>query len=213
MAYDLQEQEQLATFKAWWERYGNFILTVTTLVLLAVAGWNGWRWYERREAAAASTVYEQVLKALAANDGAKAKELTGSLIQNHGRTVFAAMAALHAAKVNHDAKDLPAARSQLQWVIDKSGHEEFVLVARVRLAGVLLDEKNYDEALKLLAGDVPAAHQTAFADRRGDVLFAQGKPAEARSAWQLALDKADAQHPLRQLIQLKLDALPAPAVS
>ncbi len=52
-----------------------------------------------------------------------------------------------------------------------------------------------------------AAHQTAFADRRGDVLLAQGKPAEARSAWQQALDKADPQHPLRQLIQLKLDSV------
>jgi predicted negative regulator of RcsB-dependent stress response len=213
MAYDLQEQEQLATFKAWWEKYGNFILTVITLVLLAVAAWNGWRWYERREAAAASAVYEQVLKALAENNGAKVKELTGTLIQNHGRTVFASMAALHAAKVNHEGQDLPAARSQLQWVIDKSGHEEFALVARVRLAGVLLDEKNYDEALKVLASEVPAAHQTAFADRRGDILLAQGKPSEARAAWQLALDKAEPQHPLRQLIQLKLDAVPAPALS
>ena len=213
MAYDLQEQEQLATFKAWWDKYGNFILAVVTLALLAVAAWNGWRWYERREAAAASVVYEQVMKALAENNGARVKELTGTLIQNHGRTVFAAMAALHAAKVNHEANDLPAARSQLQWVIDKSGHEEFTLLARVRLAGVLLDEKNHDEALKVLAGEVPPAHQTAFADRRGDVLLAQGKPAEARSAWQQALDKADPQHPLRQLIQLKLDSVPVPAVS
>jgi predicted negative regulator of RcsB-dependent stress response len=86
-------------------------------------------------------------------------------------------------------------------------------VARVRLAGVLLDEKNYDEALKVLAGDVPAVHQTAFADRRGDVLYAQGKTSEARAAWQQALDKAEPQHPLRQLIQLKIDAVPAPAVS
>ena len=213
MAYDLQEQEQLATFKAWWDKYGNFILTVVTLALLAVAAWNGWRWYERREAAAASVVYEQVMKALVENNGTRVKELTGTLIQNHGRTVFAAMAALHAAKVNHEANDLPAARSQLQWVIDKSGHEEFTLLARVRLAGVLLDEKNFDEALKVLAGEVPPAHQTAFADRRGDVLLAQGKPAEARSAWQQALDKADPQHPLRQLIQLKLDSVPVPAVS
>lgn len=213
MAYDLQEQEQLASFKAWWEKYGNFILTVVTLALLAFAGWNGWRWYQQRQATAAANVYEQVLRALDARDAAKVKELTGSLIQGYGRTVFASMAALHAAKMNHDAGDLPAARSQLQWVIDKSGHEEFMLVARVRLAGVLLDEKNHDEALKVLAGDVPPAHQTAFADRRGDVLYAQGKPTEARAAWQQALDKADPQHPLRQLIQLKLDSVPAPAVS
>lgn len=213
MAYDPQEQEQLATFRAWWDKYGNFILTVITLLALAVAAWSGWRWYERREAAAASGVYEQVLRALAENNAARVKELTGTLIQNHGGTVFAAMAALHSAKVNHEATDLPAARSQLQWVIGESGREEYALVARVRLAGVLLDEKNYDEALKILAGDVPPAHRTAFADRRGDVLYAQGKAGEARAAWQQALDQAEPQHPLRQLIQLKIDAVPAPAVS
>jgi predicted negative regulator of RcsB-dependent stress response len=43
--------------------------------------------------------------------------------------------------------------------------------------------------------------------------MAQGKAADARAAWQQALDKATAEHPLRQLIQLKLDAVPAPAVS
>lgn len=213
MAYDLEEQEQLATFKAWWAKYGNAVLTVATLVLLAIAAWNGWRWYERREAAAASAIYAELGAALEANNGAKVKELAGTLIQAHGRTVQAAMAALHAARVNHDASDFAGARAQLQWVIDKSGHDEFALVARVRLAGVLLDEKNFDEALKVLAGDVPAAHQTAFADRRGDVLMAQGKAADARAAWQQALDKAKAEHPLRQLIQLKLDAVPAPAVS
>jgi predicted negative regulator of RcsB-dependent stress response len=74
---------------------------------------------------------------------------------------------------------------------------------------VLLDEKKYDEALKALAGDVPAAQATAVADRRGDILVAQSKFDEARAAYGEALAKADAQHPLRQLIQLKLDALPS----
>ena len=36
MAYDLEEQEQLASFKAFWNQYGNFILTVVTVVLVAV---------------------------------------------------------------------------------------------------------------------------------------------------------------------------------
>ena len=37
MAYDLQEQEQLDELKAWWGKYGNLILTVATVVLLAFA--------------------------------------------------------------------------------------------------------------------------------------------------------------------------------
>jgi predicted negative regulator of RcsB-dependent stress response len=209
MAYDLQEQEQLASMKAWWEKYGNFILTATTLVLLAIAAYNGWRWYERREGQQAAVVYEELLKALNGADASKKKELAGTVIERYGRTIYAPMAALQMARVYHDTGDSAAARAQLQWVIGKSGHDEYALIARVRLAGVLLDDKAYDEALKTLSGNVPKAHATAFSDRRGDVLAAQNKVDEARAAYKEALDKADAQHPLRNLIQLKLDALPA----
>jgi predicted negative regulator of RcsB-dependent stress response len=213
MAYDLQEQEQLATFKAWWEKYGNFVLTAATLVLLAIAAFNGWRWYERREAFSAARIHEQMLKALDAKEPAKAREVAGSLIEQHGGTIFAAMAALQVAKLYHESGDLNAAKAQLRWVIDKSGRAEFAATARVRLAGVLMDEKAYDEALKLVSGDVPASHAVQFADRRGDVLLAMDRIDPARQAYREALDKAGADHPMRAYIQMKLDALPEPAAS
>jgi predicted negative regulator of RcsB-dependent stress response len=209
MAYDLEEQEQLATFKAWWEKYGNFVLTIATVILLGIAAFNGWQWYQRNQAGAAAQVYDQFQKALEAKDNAKAKELAGTILEQYGRTVYAPLAALGAAKSNYESGDAATAKAQLQWVIDKSGHAEFALLARVRLAGVLLDEKAYDEALQLLAGDVPASHASAFADRRGDIFAAQGKYEEARAAYRDALAKAAPQNPLRNLIQLKLDALPA----
>ena len=77
----------------------------------------------------------------------------------------------------------------------------------MRLAGVLLDDKAYDEALSVLAGDPPARFAGAWADRRGDILFAQGKADEARQAYALSLEKLEANSPLRQIVQLKLDAL------
>jgi predicted negative regulator of RcsB-dependent stress response len=209
MAYDLEEQEQLAAIKAWWEKWGNLVLTVATAVLLAIALFNGWRWYERHEAGNAGVLYEQFLGSLDGADAARKKELAGTLIERYGRTVYAPMAALQVAKINHESGDFGAARAQLRWVIDKSGHQELAQIARLRLAGVLLDEKNYDEALSVLIGEVPVSLATAFADRRGDVLMAMQKTGEARAAYQEALDKADAQHPLRAIIQLKLDALPA----
>lgn len=213
MAYDLEEQEQLASIKAWWERWGNLVLTAVTVVLLAIAAFNGWRWYERREAFSAARIHEQMLKALDAKEPAKAREVAGSLIEQHGGTIFAAMAALQVAKLYHESGDLNAAKAQLRWVIDKSGRAEFAATARVRLAGVLMDEKAYDEALKLVSGDVPASHAVQFADRRGDVLLAMDRIDPARQAYREALDKAGADHPMRAYIQMKLDALPEPAAS
>jgi predicted negative regulator of RcsB-dependent stress response len=213
MAYDLEEQEQLAAIKAWWDRWGNLVLTAATVVLLAIAAFNGWRWYQRHEAGNAGAVYEQFVAALDGADAARKRELAGTLVERYGRTVFAPMAALQMARVLHEAGDLTAARAQLRWVIDRSGNEELAPIARLRLAGVLLDEKAHDEALALLGGDVPATLAASYADRRGDVLLAMGRTEEARGAWREALANAEPQHPLRPIIQLKLDALPAPAAS
>jgi predicted negative regulator of RcsB-dependent stress response len=213
MAYDLEEQEQLATIKAWWARWGNLVLTAVTVVLLAIAAFNGWRWYERHEAGNAGVLYEEFLVAVQGADLGRKKELAGTLIERYGRTVYAPMAALQVARVNFEAGDTGAARAQLAWVIDKSGHPELAQIARLRLAGILLDEKAHDEALRLLAGDVPPSLASSFADRRGDVLLAMGKAEDARAAYQEALEKADAQHPMRTIIQLKLDALPPAAAS
>ena len=80
-------------------------------------------------------------------------------------------------------------------------------VARLRLAGVLLDEKNPEEALKLLDTKHAPAFDGMYADLKGDILAVQGKRAEARAAYQAALDKSEANSNYRQLIQVKLDAV------
>lgn len=213
MAYDLQEQEQLDELKAWWGKYGNLILTVITIVLLGFAAFNGWRWYQRNQAEEAAGVYAELERAIAARETERVNTLSATLTDKYGRTAYGAMAALQAARWYAQAGDSAAARTRLQWVVEHADHPEIVAIARVRLAGVLLDEKNYEDALKVLDGANSALHATEIADRRGDILFAQNKIDEARDAYRDALAKADAQHPLRQIIQLKLDALPPTATS
>ena len=209
MAYDLEEQESLAEMKAWWDKYGTFVLSVVTAVLLAVAAWNGWNWYQRNQAAQAAAAYSQLQQAIGAQDTARAKELAGSIMDKYSGSIYGSLTALQAAKLNYELGDAAAAKAQLAWVVDKSGHDELGLIARVRLAGIELDEKQYDAALKALEGKAAGPQAVSIADRRGDVLLAQGKTEEARTAWQAALAAADAQHPLRPLVPLKLEALPA----
>jgi len=204
-ALDLEEQEQLAEFKAWWNRYGNLILTAITLVLLIVAAFNGWRYYQRGQSAEAFAMYEQLQAVSNAKDKAKTQELAGQILERFPRSNFAPMAALINAKVQITAGDVKAAKAQLQWVVDNSKDDELKHVGRVRLAGVLLDEKQYDDALKLLSAEHPAYFDPIYADRKGDILLAQGKTAEARAAWEEAYTKADDKNPIRQIVQLKLE--------
>jgi predicted negative regulator of RcsB-dependent stress response len=70
-----------------------------------------------------------------------------------------------------------------------------------------LDEKKYDEALKLLEQTHPESFAGMYADLRGDVLVAQGKAAEAKEAYKLALEKLPAQSTYRLVVQVKLDGL------
>ncbi|MBN9355600.1 MAG: tetratricopeptide repeat protein [Herbaspirillum huttiense] len=207
MAYDLEEQEQLDSIKAWWAKYGNLVTWALIIALAAYAGWTGWNTWQGRQSAQASVLYEEQQKSLAAKDNAKVQRAAADIQDKFSGTAYAEMSALVAAKSAFDANDLEAAKKQLQWVIDHGRGKEYKAIAAVRLAGVLLDAKAYDEALKVLSGDYPAQFAGAIADRKGDVLAAQGKRDEARSAYKLALEKSDAKDPGRQLIQIKLDAI------
>ena len=207
MAYDLEEQEQIDRLKAWWEQYGNLVLLTATAALLTIAAFHGWRYYSRTQAVSALALYEQLETAERGGEHKKVRDIAAQIVDKYGRTVYATMGALAGAKAAFMTGDLPAAKAQLKWVTDSARDEEIRDIARLRLAGVLLDEKNYDEALKLLDTKPVEAMTGLYADLRGDVLAAQGRSAEARSAYQLALDKSEANSPYRATIQLKLDGL------
>ena len=220
--YDLEEQEQLAEMKAWWKQYGNLLVGLLTAAAIGVLVWQGWNWYQRNQTAQASMVYNVLQKAVLEKDSQRTKAASGELLEKFGGTTYASLGALTAAKAMFDAGDVKTAKAQLLWVVEH-GKDELRDLARVRLAAVLLDEKAYDEALKQLDGNVSAGFATRFAESRGDVLNAQGKKSEARSAYQTALTKLDegdktgkgknslqdkqANAPYREMLQQKLDAL------
>ncbi|HUX24121.1 MAG TPA: tetratricopeptide repeat protein [Burkholderiales bacterium] len=206
--YDLEEQEQLAALKAWWQENGNLVITAVCVVLIALAAWRGWGYYQRNQAVHASGLYGAVQKAAAAGDLSQVREAAGAIIQHYPHTSYAAMAALVSAKANFDGGDIKTARAQLAWVAENAKDAGLQDIARLRLVSVMLDEKAYGDALKVLDAKHGAAFDALFLAARGDVLVAQGKKDEARSAYKAALDKAGAGDPsLRGSIQLRLDAL------
>lgn len=210
MAYDLEEQEQIARLRAWWAQYGTMIVIVAIACLVTVLAFQGWRYYRLQQAAAAGTLYQQMEQAGLVNDHKRLRDIAAQITSKYGGTAYGSMAALSAARASVESGDLAGAKTQLKWLIDNAREDEFRELARLRLAILLLDEKNYGEALALVENKPPEAFAGIYAGLRGDILVAQGKPGEARAAYQLALDKSDGQGPYRATIQAKLDALGEP---
>jgi len=208
MPLDLEEQEQVAELQAWWRQHGNLIAATVLAAALAFAGWQGWRWYQASQASQAAAHFDTLARAAQAGDAKALRDAAGTLIESYPRTLYASMAALVAARFHFDRNDLKAAKVQLEWVIERSPSDDFRDIARLRLAAILLDEKAHDEALKVLDAKHAPAYDSQYAALRGDVLVAKNQPAEARAAYQFALEKAGKDEgAFRDSVRMRLEAL------
>lgn len=206
-ALNSSEQEQLDQLKDFWKRYGNLITWVLILALGGFAAFQGWQRYQVGQATKAAVLYDELDKAVQALDADKAARVFADIQERYPSTTYAAQAGLLASKLQFDLDRKDAARASLDWVAAEAAEKEYRIVAQLRLAGMLLDDKKYDEALARLPVDAPPAFAALVADRRGDILLAQDKTDEARAAFKAAYDAMDPTLDYRRLVEAKLTAL------
>lgn len=210
---DLEEQEQLAEFKHFWKQYGGLISWVLIAVFGSVAAWNGYQYWHGRQATQASVMYEEVDRAVLSGDMARIERSLADMKDRFGGTVYADQAGLLAAKVYYEKGNVDASKAALTWVSDKANDEGYKSIASLRLAGILLETKAYDEALKSLAGTFPKDFVPLVNDRRGDILLLQGKKTEAKAEYEKAYRGLDDRAEYRRLVEVKLNALGVDPVS
>lgn len=207
---DLEEQEQLDAVKRFWKRFGNLIVGLLIAVLACFSAWNGWNWWQRDQAAKAGAMFDELDRAAQARDADKAGRIFRDLKDRYGRTSFAQQGGLLSARVQAEAGQTDAAKAALEWVGANAAETEYQTIAKLRLAGLLLDAKQYEEALKQLDSATAEGFDTLVQDRRGDVLFAQGKTDEAKTAYKKAWQAMDPKIEYRRLIEAKLTSLGSP---
>ena len=213
---DLQEQEQLDALKAFWKRYGNLVTWLLVAVMAAFAAWNGWNWWQRDQAMKSGAMYDELERAAQAGDAAKTARIFVDLKERFPRTAYTQQGALVTAKLQFDQGQFDAARESLAWVAEKGVEEEIRTVARLRLAALQAEAKQFDAALKTLDAATAPTFEALVADRRGDVLAAQGKPEQARAAYQTAWAAMSDKVDYKRLIEAKLTSLgaaPMPAAT
>jgi predicted negative regulator of RcsB-dependent stress response len=205
-SYDFEEQERIAELKAWWEDNRWYVIGAIVAALVAFGGYHGWRAWQVTQAEEAGTLFKPVADAAKGKDAKKVSEAATPLIAKYPGSYYASEAGLVVAKAAFDAGNLPEAQKNLEWVM-ANGVDEHRGVARLRLASVLLEQKKYDEALKVLDANKDEAFVPLAADLRGDIMLTQGRLDEARAAYKLAIEKADPRNPVKNIAETKLNAL------
>ncbi len=209
-AYDLEEQERIDALKDWWNKWGTFVYGAVIITLAAVLGSVAWKAWQRNQADKAEIEFKAVKTAVTeASTSKDPKKLTAAadaLAANLPSTFYATEAQLLAAKATFDAGDYTTATKHLQWVVD-NGRDTHRSIARLRLATVMFENQKSDDALKVLDTIKDDAFVPLAADLKGDVLQALGRTDEARTAYQLAIEKSDSRSAIKAFTQSKLDAI------
>jgi predicted negative regulator of RcsB-dependent stress response len=205
--YDLEEQESIDALKAWWSQYGRLVIAAVVAFVIGIGGVQVWRHQKEQKAVAAATAFAELEEAVRADDAKKSAEMSRKVAADFNGTTYAARGAILAARVSFEAGDTAVAEELLRLAVAAAKEEPVRALANLRLSAVLLDLGRHDEALKALTSPPSEAFAALFADARGDVLVAQGKIDEARSAYQLALDKLPKTNAWRNVVEIKRDAL------
>ncbi len=217
MAYDTDE-EQIEAIKQWWKENGRSVMIGAVIVLVAFFGSRQWQDSQVSNAERASALYQEMVNYVQAADEQQLDEasFTASLNLHHqlrsdfANSIYSRYSSLLMARLHVEEGDLQAAADELRWVMEnrslglfRSVDEEVSLIARSRLARVVLAQGLADEALAILSAVNPGAFAGTFSEIEGDAYLVLGRQAEARAAYERAL----AMGTNSEIVQLKLEAI------
>ena len=214
MPLDLEEQEQLDQFKAFWQKYRNLIIGALTVALFAYAAYSGYQWWRNSQAVEASKLYETMVVAIGKGDKDLTLRAANDLQKDFARTPYAAMSSLVAARIASDAGDSAKAMEYLRWAAKNSSNDAYIALAKLRLVSQLIEqgsEKDMAEADQILKDKPIQGFEALWLERRGDWYLAQKKNTEAKNSYQEAWKKLDQAKEFpeeaRRLLKVKLDAV------
>ena len=203
---DLEEQEQLDQIKHFWKQYGNAITWALIVVLAAFASWNFYNYWQRSQANQAAALFDEVERSIQSGDSAKIDRVFSDMKERFASTAYAQQSGLLAAGHYATTGKTDAAKSALVWVAEKSSDTGYQAVAKLRLAGILMDAKDLEGAMSQLGGSFPAGFEALVSDRKGDILALQGSKAKAVEEYQKAYRLFDPLTEYRRLVEVKLSA-------
>lgn len=180
------EEQQVEAIKKWWSENGNSVILGVAIGGAAILGWQFWNKHQVSKARQASDGYSETIAAMSSE--ADAVSLASKVKDEHGGTLYAAMAALAAAREHVSNGAIDKAETELAWAVKNSPLDEVSMIARVRLARVQASLGEHDKAMKTLPKKPPEAFTALVEEVRGDVYAATGEHDKARASYTAALE-------------------------
>ena len=204
-SYDFEEQERLAELKAWWEDNRWYVIGGILAAIVAFGGYRGWIYWSARQADDAAAMFAPV--AARPRPRTRSSGRSGApLIAKHPRRITPRRPRW--CRQERLRRQQPRRGAQAARMGRGHGVEEHRGIARMRLAAVLMEQKKYEEALKVLDGNkdeafvarsLPTCAETSCSPRDGWTRRAR--------AYKLAAEKAGPRNPVKSIADTKLNAL------
>jgi len=202
----LSEKEQLEQIREWWRENGWYLIGGLALGVLILFGWNRFNSYEDAQGEAASELFVELRQAIEDDAPGDARSLLAQLRENYPGSPYTDQAGLVVAVIRMDAGQMSGASDELRYVMEETSDPELSLIARLRLARVLAQQEEYDEALATL--DVESGGFSGrYNEVLGDIHVELGDLVSARAAYTAALITEESNLVDRNLVQMKLEEL------
>ena len=199
------EDQQVEALKKWWKENGASLLLGLGIGVGALLGWREYLSYQTEHAAEASDLYQAVQTQVANNRLDDAHAQKADLIRlEYTDTPYAALASMAQAKYEYEQGNIESALMHLRWASDNAVETDVQHVAKLRMARILLAHSKYEEAEAILLAAYPAGFTSGYEELKGDLFVARGEIAQARVAYDKAINAADG-NPSRWLILKRQD--------
>ena len=205
----LSEKEQIEVIRDWWKENGTFVIAGIVLGVGGIFGFNQWRSGQAELQLEASVLFEELAEEVAENRVEPAETLATEIYTDYAGTIYADQARLAMARLYMDQGRDQDAADALRGMLETDANPEMQLVARLRLAKILLYQGRPEEVLALLEGHTDSGFAARYNEALGDAHFELGEYAEAETAYLAAVNDPSAQRTVDSaLLQMKINDLP-----
>lgn len=201
------EEQQVEALKKWWDKNARSTILIMIAGLGVILGGRAWVDYRHTQGEAAGLMAQTMLAAMQDGKNDAALEQAGRILGQYESTPYATIAAMASAKIKIAQGDNAAARTHLQWVLDHGKPQEMVNVARLRLARVMLEGGEAQQALGVLDKEPAAGFVAVQKELEGDIYRSLDQIDNARSAYRAAIAALTPQARNRAELEMKLDGV------